>query len=76
MDGYSKAESYMVQADTVQGDQPRTKYKKIAERLRHKVETYEETKDKLKYLRPIAHIKLKKLIYLVKINLFWFSQPP
>jgi hypothetical protein len=35
---------------------PKLKYKKLAERLRLKVEKYHEEEDKLKYLRSIAYM--------------------
>ena len=38
-------------------DSPKPKYKKLAERLRRKVEKYPDELDKLKYLRAISHIQ-------------------
>ena len=38
------------------GDKPKMKYEKLAERLQSKVETYPDEDDKLKYIRAIAHM--------------------
>ena len=47
----------IIQANAAHADSPKPKYKKLAERLRRKVEKYPDELDKLKYLRAISHIQ-------------------
>ena len=47
----------IIQGNTANEDQPKDKYKKLASRLRCKVEKYPEEQDKLRYLRAISHIQ-------------------
>ena len=47
----------IIQANAAHADSPKPKYKKLAERLRRKVEKYPDELDKLKCLRAISHIQ-------------------
>ncbi len=49
----------IIQADTHNSSQPKKKYRQLAEKLRNKVSEYNDTADKLKYLRSISYMQWK-----------------
>ncbi len=46
----------IIQAVTENGDRPKDKYKRLADRLSSKVECYAHEQDKMKYLRGVSYM--------------------